>query len=162
MNDQNIHDQIDRINSQIESGEEELADYTSQKDELDDSISEVEQALKTAQKESSAMTSYIEACQQEIESCKADIIEYMHESGNLQAKVGRYDAMLENINFRKTQLNQRLLQFKSDDAGLEAGVKVILAGVDSATDQLAQNQNRNKTNRELIHNTNEKLSATES
>ena len=67
----------------------------------------------------------------------------MHESGNLQAKVGRYDAMLENINFRKTQLNQRLLQFKSDDAGdkkeyeslssqlaeLEAGVKVILAGV---------------------------------
>ncbi len=176
MNDQNIHDQIDRINSQIESGEEELADYTSQKDELDDSISEVEQALKTAQKESSDMTSYIEACQQEIESCKADIIEYMHESGNLQAKVGRYDAMLENINFRKTQLNQRLLQFKSDDAGdkkeyeslssqlaeLEAGVKVILAGLDSATDQLAQNQNRNKTNRELIHNTNEKLSATES
>ena len=117
MNDQNIHDQIDRINSQIESGEKELADYTSQKDELDDSISEVEQALKTAQKESSDMTSYIEACQQEIESCKADIIEYMHESGNLQAKVGRYDAMLENINFRKTQLNQRLLQFKSDDAG---------------------------------------------
>ena len=176
MNDQNIHDQIDRINSQIESGEKELADYTSQKDELDDSISEVEQALKTAQKESSDMTSYIEACQQEIESCKADIIEYMHESGNLQAKVGRYDAMLENINFRKTQLNQRLLQFKSDDAGdkkeyeslssqlaeLEAGSKVILAGLDSATDQLAQNQNRNKTNRELIHNTNEKLSATES
>lgn len=34
--------------------------------------------------------------------------------------------------------------------------------MDSATDQLAQNQNRNKTNRELIHNTNEKLSATES
>ena len=176
MNDQNIHDQIDRINSQIESGEKELADYTSQKDELDDSISEVEQALKTAQKESSDMTSYIEACQQEIESCKADIIEYMHESGNLQAKVERYDAMLENINFRKTQLNQRLLQFKSDDAEdkkdyeslssqlaeLEAGAKVILAGLDSATDQLAQNQNRNKTNRELIHNTNEKLSATES
>ena len=72
MNNQNIHDQIDRINSQIESGEKELADYTSQKDELDDSISEVEQALKTAQKESSDMTSYIEACQQEIESCKAE------------------------------------------------------------------------------------------
>ena len=59
------------------------------------------------------MSRYIEECQQEIENCKTDIIEYVHESGTLQAKVGRYDAMLENINFRKTQLNQRLLQSKS-------------------------------------------------
>lgn len=176
MNDKNIHEQIDRINSQIESGERELSEYTSQKGNLDTSTSDVEAALEDARKKSSDMAKYIDECQQEIENCKADIIEYMHESGTLQAKVGRYDAMLENINFRKTQLNQRLLQFKSDDAGdkkeleslegqleeLEANVKVILAGLDQATDQLNDNQNRNKTNRELIHNTNEKLSATKS
>ena len=176
MNDKNIHEQIDRINSQIEAGERELSEYTSQKGNLDTSTSDVEAALEEARKKSSDMAKYIDECQQEIENCKADIIEYMHESGTLQAKVGRYDAMLENINFRKTQLNQRLLQFKSDDAGdkkelesledqleeLEANVKVILAGLDQATDQLNDNQNRNKTNRELIHNTNEKLSATKS
>ena len=176
MNDKNIHEQIDRINSQIEAGERELSEYTSQKGNLDTSTSDVEAALEEARKKSSDMAKYIDECQQEIENCKADIIEYMHESGTLQAKVGRYDAMLENINFRKTQLNQRLLQFKSDDAGdkkeleslegqleeLESNVKVILAGLDQATDQLNDNQNRNKTNRELIHNTNEKLSATKS
>lgn len=176
MNDKNIHEQIDRINSQIEAGERELSEYTSQKGNLDTSTSDVEAALEEARKKSSDMAKYIDECQQEIENCKADIIEYMHESGTLQAKVGRYDAMLENINFRKTQLNQRLLQFKSDDAGdkkeleslegqleeLEANVKVILSGLDQATDQLNDNQNRNKTNRELIHNTNEKLSATKS
>ncbi len=176
MNDKNIHEQIDRINSQIEAGERELSEYTSQKGNLDTSTSDVEADLEDARRKSSDMAKYIDECQQEIENCKADIIEYMHESGTLQAKVGRYDAMLENINFRKTQLNQRLLQFKSDDAGdkkeleslecqleeLEANVKVILAGLDQATDQLNDNQNRNKTNRELIHNTNEKLSATKS
>lgn len=176
MNDKNIHEQIDRINSQIEAGERELSEYTSQKGNLDTSTSDVEAALEEARKKSSDMAKYIDECQQEIENCKADIIEYMHESGTLQAKVGRYDAMLENINFRKTQLNQRLLQFKSDDAGdkkeleslegqleeLEANVKVILSRLDQATDQLNDNQNRNKTNRELIHNTNEKLSATKS
>lgn len=176
MNDKNIHEQIDRINSQIEAGERELSEYTSQKGNLDTSTSDVEAALEEARKKSSDMAKYIDECQQEIENCKADIIEYMHESGTLQAKVGRYDAMLENINFRKTQLNQRLLQFKSDDAGdkkeleslegqleeLEENVKVILSGLDQATDQLNDNQNRNKTNRELIHNTNEKLSATKS
>ena len=176
MNDKNIHEQIDRINSQIEAGERELSEYTSQKGNLDTSTSDVETALEEARKKSSDMAKYIDECQQEIENCKADIIEYMHESGTLQAKVGRYDAMLENINFRKTQLNQRLLQFKSDDAGdkkeleelegqleeLEENVKVILAGLDQATDQLNDNQNKNKTNRDLIHNTNEKLSATKS
>ncbi len=176
MNDKNIHEQIDRINSQIEAGERELSEYTSQKENLDTSTSDVEAALEDARRKSSDMAKYIDECQQEIENCKADIIEYMHESGTLQAKVGRYDAMLENINFRKTQLNQRLLQFKSDDAGdkkeleslegqleeLEANVKVIFAGLDQATEQLNDNQNRNKTNRELIHNTNEKLSATKS
>lgn len=176
MNDKNIHEQIDRINSQIEAGERELSEYTSQKGNLDTSTSDVEAALEEARKKSSDMAKYIDECQQEIENCKADIIEYMHESGTLQAKVGRYDAMLENINFRKTQLNQRLLQFKSDDAGdkkeleslegqleeLEENVKVIISGLDQATDQLNDNQNRNKTNRELIHNTNEKLSATKS
>ena len=176
MNDKNIHEQIDRINSQIKAGERELSEYTSQKGNLDTSTSDVEAALEEARKKSSDMAKYIDECQQEIENCKADIIEYMHESGTLQAKVGRYDAMLENINFRKTQLNQRLLQFKSDDAGdkkeleslegqleeLEENVKVIISGLDQATDQLNDNQNRNKTNRELIHNTNEKLSATKS
>lgn len=176
MNDKNIHEQIDRINAQIEAGERELTEYASQKDNLDDSSSDVENELQEARKQSEKMSRYIEECQQEIENCKTDIIEYVHESGTLQAKVGRYDAMLENINFRKTQLNQRLLQSKSDDAGdrkefedlsnqlteLEESVKSVLADLDNATEQLEDNQSRNKTNRELIHNTNEKLSATRS
>ena len=98
MNDKNIHEQIDRITAQIESGELELAEYTSQKDNLDDSSSDVEKALQDARKQSEDMSRYIEECQQEIENCKADIIEYMHESGTLQAKVGRY------IIFRKRTL----------------------------------------------------------
>ena len=57
----------------------------------------------------------IEKLQEEIEKSKADIIEYLNDGANLKAKVGRYDTMLENINYRKTQLNQRFLQFKSDE-----------------------------------------------
>ena len=61
------------------------------------------------------MSSFLEAFREEIEKSKADIIEYLNDDANLKAKVGRYDAMLENISYRKTQLNQRFLQFKSDE-----------------------------------------------
>ncbi|MBO5260981.1 MAG: chromosome segregation protein SMC [Coprococcus sp.] len=176
MTDQSTQEQIDRINSQIEANERELKGYTSEKQGLGDSVTDIEALLDKARKESEDLEKYIEDCQREIEDCKSDIIEYVHESGTLQAKVGRYDAMLENINFRKTQLNQRLLQFKSDDATdrkeydslltqlkeLEEAVKLILDDLDTNTASLNDNQERNKANRELIHNTNERLSATRS
>ena len=176
MSDKNIHDQIDRLQKQIDDGNRELADYNERKSHFDEEVGAVEEKLNGARKENEDISSYIEACLQEIEDCKTNIIEYIHESGSLQAKVGRYDAMLENINFRKTQLNQRFLQFKSDDNNdrkeydelngqlelLEADVKEITGSLDEKEAELADNQNRNKVNRELIHNTNEKLSATRS
>ena len=115
QNDKNIQEQIDRINRQRETDRKEMENYQGQKDALGDQVSTISGSLDTAKGESSRLDAYIHECQDKIEECKSDIIEYIHESGNLQAKVGRYDAMLENINFRKTQLNQRYLQFKSDD-----------------------------------------------
>lgn len=176
MNDKNIHDQIDRIAGQLQAEEDELKSYTEKQEHLGADVDEVEGTLQAAKKRSAELSEYISSCEGEIESCNADIIEYIHETGNLQVKVGRYDAMLENINFRKTQLNQRYLQFKSDDNNdrkeyeelsatlkqLEEKVSGILSELEAAEAGLEDNQSRNKVNRELIHNTNEELSATRS
>jgi chromosome segregation protein len=176
MNDNNIHDQIDRINSQLQAGDTELQSYLDKKSHLEDDINNADKLLQSARAESKELNDHINDCHTEIENCKADIIEYIHEAGTLQAKVGRYDAMLENINFRKTQLNQRYLQFKSDDNSdrkeydqlndslktLEENVSSLLSQLSIAEKNLEENQSRNKTNRELIHNTNEALSASRS
>ena len=176
QNDKNIQEQIDRINRQRETDRKEMENYQGQKDALGDQVSTISGSLDTAKGESSRLDAYIHECQDKIEECKSDIIEYIHESGNLQAKVGRYDAMLENINFRKTQLNQRYLQFKSDDNNdrkehdelqaklsvLDQNVSGIIKELETAEKDLEENQSRNKVNRERIHNTNEELSATRS
>lgn len=176
QNDKNIQEQIDRINRQRETDRKEMENYQGQKDALGDQVSTISGSLDTAKGENSRLDAYIHECQDKIEECKSDIIEYIHESGNLQAKVGRYDAMLENINFRKTQLNQRYLQFKSDDNNdrkehdelqaklsvLDQNVSGIIKELETAEKDLEENQNRNKVNRERIHNTNEELSATRS
>ena len=176
QNDKNIQEQIDRINRQREADRKEMENDQGQKDALGDQVSAISGSLDTAKGESSRLDAYIHECQDKIEECKSDIIEYIHESGNLQAKVGRYDAMLENINFRKTQLNQRYLQFKSDDnndrkehdelqaklSALDQNVAGIIKELETAEKALEENQSRNKVNRERIHNTNEELSATRS
>ena len=176
QNDKNIQEQIDRINRQREADRKEMENYQGQKNALGDHVSTISGSLDAAKGESSRLDAYIHECQDKIEECKSDIIEYIHESGNLQAKVGRYDAMLENINFRKTQLNQRYLQFKSDDnndrkehdelqaklSALDQNVAGIIKELETAEKALEENQSRNKVNRERIHNTNEELSATRS
>ncbi len=176
QNDSNIHEQIDKLNSQRESVQKELSGYQQKKEALSTDVTSVSEALDGARYESHQLTEYIEKCQEEIEENKSDIIEYIHESGNLQAKAGRYDAMLENINFRKTQLNQRFLEYKSDDESdkkefdklnedlksLEENVASVIEKLESSEKELEENQENNKVNRELIHNTNEELSATRS
>ncbi len=176
QNDASIHEQIDRVNEKKQAALNEMKSYQDKKDSLSVDVTSLEEALDGARYESHQLTEYIEKCQDEMEECKSDIIEYIHESGNLQAKAGRYDAMLENINFRKTQLNQRYLEYKSNDSNdkeeyeklnedlkkLEENVSSVIAELETAEKELEENQETNKTNRELIHNTNEELSATKS
>lgn len=176
MNDENINDQIKRLEKQIEDSKAAILSYIDQKNGLLEKKNASDNDLSEAKKKSAGISADIEKMEQEIEDCKSDIIEYISESGSVKAKVGRYDAMLENINFRKTKLNQRFLQFKSDEAHdrqeynklnsdletLEAQIEEKVSRLNEVEKQLAYNQERNKENRLLIHNTNEKLSATKS
>ena len=176
MNDENINDQIKRLEKQIEDSKAAILSYIDQKNGLLEKKNASDNDLSEAKKKSAGISADIEKMEQEIEDCKSDIIEYISESGSVKAKVGRYDAMLENINFRKTKLNQRFLQFKSDEAHdrqeynklnsdletLEAQIEEKASRLNEVEKQLADNQERNKENRLLIHNTNERLSATKS
>lgn len=113
--DIHMSEQIDRINQSLAAQEKEKREFQEKKAVLDEKMDHADDVVEEAQSVSEAIEEEIEKLQEEIENSKADIIEYLNDDANLKAKVGRYDAMLENINYRKTQLNQRFLQFKSDE-----------------------------------------------
>lgn len=172
-NDTHTQEQTERIKKQISDNDKELQDYYEKQTTLKTEQDAVTKALDEAKEKSERANAQIQSYQDEIEECKTNIIESINESGSLKAKVGRYDAMLENINLRKTQLNQRFLQFKSDDSNdrkeydalnselalSEQTITDLSAELKEAEQKLADNQTKNKANRELIHNTNEALSA---
>lgn len=115
QNDEHINSQIDRIVNEINRQLAEKTEFLEKKTHLDETLSNADSVLAKAKNNSDEISQKIESYNQSIEKCKGDIIEYMNENSTLKTKVGRYDTMLENINFRKTQLNQRYLQFKSDE-----------------------------------------------
>ncbi|MDE5965524.1 MAG: chromosome segregation protein SMC, partial [Lachnospiraceae bacterium] len=130
-------------------------------------------SLDASRKSCSEITKHIEELEAAIEKSKSDIITYMNEGSSLKAKTGRYDSMLENINFRKTQLKQRYLQFKSDEQAdrmqydeydgqlkqLEADINRIQEDIDACEEALRKNQELTHENRAVITEQGNALSA---
>ena len=60
------------------------------------------------------MQSRIAALTDQVEKSKNDIIDILNNRASTQAKIQRYDTMMEQIQVRKSQMNQRLIKARSE------------------------------------------------
>lgn len=174
--DVHMSEQIDRINQSLAAQEKEKREFQEKKAVLDEKMDSADDVVEEAQAVSEAIEEEIEKLQEEIEKSKADIIEYLNDDANLKAKVGRYDTMLENINYRKTQLNQRFLQFKSDEmkdkeeyekhntslAEIEKTVADILEKLETTDAELDKNTIATNENKQRLFDANNEYSSVKS
>lgn len=161
--DIHLGEQINRINQALASQEKEKKEFQERKAVLDEKMDSADDVVDEAQAASDALEEELNKLRKEIETHKADIIEFLNDDANLKAKVGRYDAMLENITYRKSQLKQRFLQSKSEEmksreeydrqketlaeiertaAGLLKNLDQVDAGLDENTILTGQNKKR--------------------
>ncbi|MGN0368471.1 MAG: chromosome segregation protein SMC, partial [Wujia sp.] len=115
QNESGLQEQIEREKNNLERHQTELAKLYEEKNELDEKLDHADDQLDEAKNAYQELESSIAEKEKKIEDSKADIIEFLNEGGTLKAKVGRYDTMLENIQLRKTELNQRFLEYKSEE-----------------------------------------------
>ncbi|MGN0439026.1 MAG: chromosome segregation protein SMC [Lachnospiraceae bacterium] len=174
--DVHMGEQIDRINQSLAESEKEKKEFQSKKDALDEKMDNSDDILGQAQDEAFLIEQEIEELEGKIEQNKADIIEYLNNGANLQAKVGRYDTMLENISYRKTQLNQRFLQFKSDELKdkeeyekqntslheIEDNVSDILSKLEKIDSELDDNTLATQENKKVLFDANQAYSSVKS
>ena len=110
-----LTEQLNKANDSLAKYKEELSGLYEKKSDLDEKLDNADDVLDDANQKYEKLSDEISNAQKEIEDSKSEIIEYLNEGGTLKAKVGRYDTMLENIQLRKTELNQRFLEGKSEE-----------------------------------------------
>ena len=115
LSDEHISEQIRRVQDALLKQTEEQRAYQAKKAVLDEKLDTADDVVEEAKAHSQEIQDEISRLEQNIEKNKADIIELMNENSSMKGKVARYDALLENISYRKTQINQRYVQFKSDE-----------------------------------------------
>ncbi len=166
QNEDTVNEQFEKVTAELKNHQEELRKLYEVKSELDEKLDNADEVLDEATNKYEELKQLIADKEDEIENSKSDIIEFLNEGGTLKAKVGRYDTMLESLNLRKTQLNQKYLENKAEEEkytaekqSLEAGLAEIDNDIKTFNEELANvtskiEENNNKTNQSNLDITN--------
>ena len=157
-----IAGELQKTLAEIERVMTEIAGFKEEKKNFSATVRNAEKEASDKKKECDRLEALVAKKEEEIENAKGEIIDFINEGGNLKAKVGRYDTMLENISVRRTELQQKYLSLKSDEAKFTEEKKRFSESLANASELLRNNQDKHKAAENGIRNNTEEASAVKS
>ena len=154
--------EIRKSEAEIERLKGELDGFKAQKKESTATIKAAEKEVSEKKKKCDELEASISSMEENIENAKGEIIDFINEGGTLKAKVGRYDTMLENISLRKSELQQKYLSLKSDEARFREDKKNYQQALANASELLRENQDKHKNAENGIRNNTEEAATVKS
>ncbi|MCM1252361.1 MAG: chromosome segregation protein SMC [Clostridium sp.] len=122
-NEEHLHARVNSIQASMQEKQQEKEDILTQKAEIDEKLTALQQAREEARELLEGVQNRIETLNNNIESGKNTIIEALNNRATIKSKMGSFDAMLEQVQIRKAELNSRLLRAKSDEAAQVETIK---------------------------------------
>ncbi len=114
---QHYQERMDSIEREYTRRKAEEKDTLSEKQELDLLLSQARKVQKDAEEILAGIQQSILDNQANLENSKNEIIALLNQRSSIKGKVQRYDAMTEQIQIRKSEVSQKLIQMKSADLG---------------------------------------------
>ena len=114
MNDEHYAQRALTIQSETGTREQQLKELGKERESLQTELKERKAVEDAAREELIEVQSRIAALSDGIEKNKSDIIELLNNRASTKAKIQKYDTMLEQIQVRKAQINQRILEARSE------------------------------------------------
>ena len=150
QNVENGENRIGEIRKSIEARQENADKYEAERQDIETQLAALNKERTAADARLADMNGEIERLKTEIDTKNGDIIEILNEAAAIKGKISRYDTMTEQINIRKTELNQRLIILQSEEASnseavreYEAELSSVLESLDSMNALLETQKKRN-------------------
>ena len=119
QNEEHYKDRIRALKEEIEKRRENEAVYLEEKDSIGRERREAQVQRKEKEQKLKAIQQKLSECVGAIEAGKASLLEIFNERASVKGKMQRYDAMMEQIQIRRSGLNQRILRMKTDGMHLK-------------------------------------------
>lgn len=137
-NESYINQRIGSITSEIEQQNKELDVSNIEKEENEKQLNEIIASQTKANEDIAEQNDKIAELEKEIEDDKAEIIELLNAKSVIKTKIQRCDTLLEQINIRKSQLNQKLIDFQSRKDGQENAIKQLETQLEDVNKEIEQ------------------------
>ena len=124
-NEEHLKQRREAVLNEIAAKNQDKEGILSDKGQIDEQVAEIEKKRDEAKAALTAVQSFIEELNNQIEGGKNAIIEALNARATIKSKLGRYDTMTEQVNIRKAELTSRILRMKSDEAQQEETLKAL-------------------------------------
>ena len=114
MNDEHYDQRARIIESELEERENNCSNLLEERDMLQKELSQSQISDNQAREELIQIQTKIATLSAKIDANKSEIIELLNNRASTKAKIQKYDTMLEQIELRKTLLNQRAIEVKTE------------------------------------------------
>ncbi|MGN0325658.1 MAG: chromosome segregation protein SMC [Lachnospiraceae bacterium] len=142
------------IEENVGQKEKECAALTESKNKADEILRSLEEKRNVVREALQKVQSEIESISASIETDKNRIIETLNERATIRSKKERYDTMLEQIMIRRSELNSKFLQAKSNEEeqqGIVAKLKEEFEKVNQEIEELNYQQKKKEERAGQIH-----------
>lgn len=137
-NESFMNQRVVSVTNELEQQNKELDTANVEKEENEKQLNEIVQAQTKANEEIAEETDKIAELEKEIENDKAEIIELLNAKSIIKTKIQRCDTLLEQINIRKSQLNQKLIDFQSRKDGQENAIKQLESQLEDVNKEIEE------------------------
>lgn len=134
MNDEHYDQRSETIGHEMEDRQEQLKELEVQQEEIHSQLSIRRKEEIEVQEDLMRVQTRIAALTDSMEKKKSDIMELLGNRASTKAKIQKYDTMLEQIQVRRSQLSQRLLEAKSESEGQ----KELLSGYEKQLKDISE------------------------
>lgn len=157
MNDEHYDQRADVIEMEIEERKAKLVELTGEQEGIQAELEAKAELEKQAQSDLIEVQTKIASLTDSIENNKADIMELLSNRASTKAKIQRYDTMLEQIQVRKTQMNQRVIEMESEASIQSEYLKEHQAKLKEISEEIIAYTEQNNQYEEKIKELQQKL-----
>ncbi|MCI8888069.1 MAG: chromosome segregation protein SMC [Hungatella sp.] len=136
MNAEHIRARMDAISREMEERTSRLKEYEEDNSRVSSQVKEGKKEQEAAQEALRQADEKIMLLDQKIENAKSQMILTMNEKASLAARQQRYEAMLEQVQVRRSEVVQKLLKSKSDESVQEEQKKEEIKKLEEVKDRL--------------------------
>ncbi len=123
QNDSHYKERLENIRQSIQQTQEQKTQYEEQQGDLLSQLTGLQEQQESVQEGLRSVTKEIQTIEKEISDCNSEMLEAINAASSIKTEQQKYETLLEQINLKRAELTKRVLENKSEAAGLQEAME---------------------------------------